>query len=405
TTTRNHQTRFTWSRSWNSATTTDFSAGFDRIGSLLVPEETSLGTYYVFSRDLDSLGPRSNIPIDRSQNMFRYGGLLRHIRGNHALTFGFDLTRRQVNGFESNRHRGMFSFRRDFGRDTVENLQMGTPSSYTLGLGNVHRGFRNWVMGFFVGDDWRLTSALTLNVGLRYEPITSPYEVNGLSKIPYSSDNNNVAPRFGLAYRLPGAWGALRAAYGLHYGEIFPATFLQARFNPPGNISVRVQVPDLADPFKDFDSSDLDPDARSSIIQFAPDLSTPYSHQYNFSWEFTVAGDWALQLGYVGSRSHRLLAAWSLNRARVAPGIPQTTKTVNQRRPDQRYFEVRHVHNGSRGYFDAAKVTLRLPSRKGFTIDASYWFSKAIDLGSDYTGTAAGRDAYETAGPSEFDHQ
>lgn len=405
TTTRNHRARITWTRSWSAMTTSDLSAGFDRIGSLLVPEETSLGTFYLFSRELESIGPGGNIPIDRAQNLFRYAGRLRQVKGNHTLTAGFELLRRQINGWESNEHRGLFSFRRDFGRDTVDNLRMGTPSVYLVALGNVHRGFRDWGAQFYVGDDWKASPNLTLSLGLRFEPSTRPTEVNELSDIPYPSDWNNWAPTFGLAWRLPAGWGTIRAAYTIQYGEIFPATFMQSRFNPPGNITLSIRAPKLSDPLGNLNPEDLKKDARSSIYRLASDLRTPYEHLYTFSWEFELPRGWGLDLGYVGSRAHKLLATWHLNRARPVPGIPQTTRTVNLRRPDKRYYTIYYIHNGSRGYFDAAKVVLRIPRWRGWNIDWSYWFSKALDIGSDYTNTASGRDSRIARAPSEFAYQ
>lgn len=71
--------------------------------------------------------------------------------------------------------------------------------------------------------------------------------------------------------------------------------------------------------------------------------------------------------------------------------------------------------NGSRAYFDAARASLILPNWKGLSIDSSYWFSKALDLGAAYTNTAAGDDAkqgrsqteslvqQDLKGPSAFD--
>ena len=41
---------------------------------------------------------------------------------------------------------------------------------------------------------------------------------------------------------------------------------------------------------------------------------------------------------------------------------------LDERRPDQRFFEVRRIINGSRGYYDAAKVTLNLPRRAGLSL-------------------------------------
>jgi hypothetical protein len=84
---------------------------------------------------------------------------------------------------------------------------------------------------------------------------------------------------------------------------------------------------------------------------------------------------------------------WHVNRAVLVPGIPTTTATINDRRPDPRYFDVRPVTNGSHAYFDAARVTLLVSEWRGVTVDASYWFSKALDTGSAYTNTAAGDDA------------
>lgn len=43
--------------------------------------------------------------------------------------------------------------------------------------------------------------------------------------------------------------------------------------------------------------------------------------------------------------------------------------------------------------FDAGRVTLAAPSLRGLSLDASYWFSKSIDLGGSCTKTASGPDA------------
>ena len=402
TTTQNHQSRLTWSRAWSPATTTDFTIGFDRVGSTLLPDESAFGPWVRFGGDLTSLGPPGRFPVDRAQNQFRYAANTRSVRGKHTLTFGFGLTRQQINGSEFQDHRGRFIFRSNFGRDTISNIRFGTPANYSIAVGSIHRGFRNWVTQTYVGDTWKATNNLTLSLGLRWEPITRPSEVNDLTQVPYDSDLNNFAPRFGFAYRLPGRWGVLRSSYGIHYGEIFTATYIQARLNPPQNVTVVVQTPSLADPLAGVDTSGVDPNVRSTRFDLASDLATPYTHNYNFSWEMEVAKDWSLELGYVGSRSHKLLSMWILNRARPVEGIPQTTGTVTLRRPDPRFFEIQHVTNGSRGYYDAARVSLKIPSRAGLSLEASYWFSKAIDLGGSYLNTAANANRQQTRGPSEF---
>jgi hypothetical protein len=243
---------------------------------------------------------------------------------------------------------------------------------------------------------------LSLNLGLRYEPVSRPTEVNGRSTVPFDCDCNNFAPNFAFAYRAGDAWGVFRGAYSIQYGEIFPATFMETRFNAPAVVLMVTQQPDLANPLAGLDSAGLS-EARSTLFRIDPELSSPYSHQYNFSWQLQPHANWSLELGYVGSRSPKLFQEWYLNRGRVVEGIPLITATVNDRRADQRYFDILHILNGSRGYFDAAKVELRIPQWAGLTVSASYWLSKAIDLGASYTNTATGRDGRQGRSPSEFD--
>ena len=303
TTTKSHDARTSWIHSWSPSTVSEFSGGFKRIGSLLVSDETSIGPVILTSNLWEYLGPSSDIPIDRAQNEFRYAGALRHTRGRHLYTAGFELLRRQVNGVESNSHRGLFSFRADFGQDNVTNILQGRPSSYSIALGNAHRGFRNWEMQYYFGDDWKVNSDLTLNVGLRFQPVTAPDEVNGLTNIPYRCDCNNWAPRFGAAYRLGRSGGVLRAAYGTHFGSIYTVTYSQARFNSPQVVRLSLPQPDILNPLGGIDPDDIDPNQPSVLFDLVDDLVAPYSHQYNFSWEREVFGKATLRLGYVGSRS------------------------------------------------------------------------------------------------------
>ena len=237
TTTKNHVATAGWHRNWSPTTTTDFTVGFERVGSLLVSEESAVGPLILTGFVVEFLGPGSNIPIDRALNRFTYAARAEHLRGDHTWTFGAELTRRQVNSSEAESHRGLFFFRNDFDRDAITNIRLGTPSVYRVAIGNIQRGFRNWAMQYYLGDQWKVSDSLSLNLGVRYEPVTTPREVLGLTSIPYDCDCNNLAPRFGFAYRL-GRLGVWRGSYGIHYGQIFDVTYGQARFSPPENINV-----------------------------------------------------------------------------------------------------------------------------------------------------------------------
>jgi hypothetical protein len=406
TATRSHRGRITYSRSFSAATLLDVSAAFDRVGSVLQPEPNAIGPMVSIS-GLTTLGPLGNVPINRAQNLFRGAAHLRHTRGNHNLSMGGGLLRRQFNGIESDTNRGFFSFANDFGRDGISNFRLGLPTQHIITLGNMHRGFRNWELQSYLGDTWRAHRRISLSLGLRYSPVSRPVEVNELNSIPYGCDCNNVAPQFGTAVSLPRSLGVLRAAYGLHYGEIFPVTFSQVRFSPPNGVKVVVLTPDLLDPRGAIGQTGVRPRELGNQYLLDPELATPYSHQYNLSWEpgfIAGAGQgWRVQLGYTGSRSHKLLLMWYLNRAHAVPGVAQITATINDRRPDPRYAEIRWVVNGSSGSFDAARATLIVPRWRRLSVDASYWFSKALDLGASYTNTAYDNDSRLSRSQSEFD--
>ena len=390
---RSHSARVSWSRSFSPATVLQLSTGLDRLGTLLLPAEGALGPILLGGRDLTFLGPFPNIPIDRAQNRWRQAVTLRHARGNHEITAGFSLTRLQYNGEEPDGGRGILVFGANFGNDAITNIRLGLPTRMIVSLGSTYRAFRNWSNRFFVSDRWQATDRLTLHLGFRHEPFTRPVDITGRTELAMTSDINNFGGSFGFAYRLPADAGVVRGNFGSHYGDLFPVTYGQSRLNAPHTVTTVINRPDLATYRSLIDHSRRDPNARSSLIEPGPDLVVPYAHQYNLSWERRLAADWRLQFGYVGSRAHKLIITYFLNRGREVPGVVSTVGNVNRRRADQSVFEHLLIHNGSRGYYDAGRVTLAAPNWRGLSINASYWLSKSMDLGGSYTNTASGPDA------------
>jgi hypothetical protein len=328
------------------------------------------------------------------------------------FSVGAEADRLQNNGLEASSERGNYYFRNDFGRDAITNFRMGIASRYSAAIGDGHRGFRWFEQQYFVGDVWKMRPDFTVNYGLRYTPVTGPNEVNHLTPVNFNCDCNTFSPQFGFASQIHGA-GVIRAAYGLQFGDIYAQTLQQVRWDPPNFLKVEVQAPpSLITPLQD---TYLGPGARHLHFDVPQNLESPYSHQYTFLWEPLQGKPWSIQLGYIGSRSHKLFMMWFANRAVPVPSVPQATATITQRRPDPRYYELREARNASNAYFDAARITLKSPAWHGFTGDASYWFSKAIDTGSAYTNMAAGDEALQgysqsqspvaqdLKGPSAFD--
>jgi len=396
TTTKSHNAATTWHRVWNPQTVMDVTGAFERTTTNLEAAEGAVGPIAV--QGLTALGPGFEIPRWRAQNRYRGSASVQHRTGSHTISTGFAITRLQYNGDEPEAARGLYQFNPDFGRDGITNLRLGTASRYLQSVGSAYRAYRNWDMQAYIGDRWQASRNLTLNAALRWEPTTRPTEVTLPRVLPFDSDWNNVGGSLGFAYRLPGRWGVLRGAGNVAFGQILPVTAGIDRYNRPYNSRVIVQAPGLSNPMVGVDTNPAN--VRSSNFMLSPNLATPYSYIYNFSWDGDINRVWHLTAGYTGSRSHKIFYNFLDNRARFVPGIPFTTATVSERRPDQTAFEILDIHNGSRAYYDAGLITLSSTRWNGLSLSASYWLSKAIDLGADYTFTGGGNGAREVAGQS-----
>lgn len=394
--------RATWRRQFSDSTEGAFGAGFTRVMSDLRPEPRAVGPRVRTGFQVEELGPDSQFPIHRALNTFRWGALFaqRAAGGAHSFTWGGDLTRTRLNGRETSNGRGVVWFGNNFGRTAIENMRMGTPTMYEVLLGDMARGFRNWTVNLFAADQWRVHPRLQIYYGLRLNMETTPVEVDGLNEVPYGCDCNNLSPRLSLAWRAPWEW-TVRAGYTVSFAQITPVTYQQVRYNPPRARYIQVQNPDLVNPLEGMDLSTLE--GRTSPTWISPDLVSPYTHQYTLVLERRVAEAGMLRLGYIGSRTFKMLDSLINNRAEPRPGIPLTTATIDQRRADPRYYDVKNILNGGAAYLDAAQISWDAPLRRGLAWGAAYTFGKALDTGTDYSATAANTDLVKGRSQSQYE--
>jgi hypothetical protein len=345
----------------------------ERYKQLLAPLGRDVVPEVSFGQELTALGPGSSYPRRRVENRFHTAADLRQARGNHTLSVGVLLSRLQTNDLQSDNNRGAFSFGPDLGRSTVENFLLGTPTSFTVAFGELYQGFRNWELASYVQDTIRVLPTFTLSVGLRHEVVTAPREVNGLTEIPFPTDANNFAPQFGFSWKPGSGKTVLRGGYGVAFSSIFPVLYQRARFNPPAVQVVTTDNPSLFDPLRDAQLR------RSALNLISPDMVAPYSHIYNFGIERELPANTSLRIGYVGSRTIKLPVVAVSNRARPVEGIPTTTGTINQRRPDPSYLEISTAQNGSIAYLDAFQIGADKRLSQGLAWNIRYTFSKAIN--------------------------
>jgi hypothetical protein len=119
-------------------------------------------------------------------------------RGRHSLKFGFGYERDQDNQLVTGDRNGQFSF------GSMQALLTNQPKKIRItppGL-LTERGMRQSIVGAYLQDDWRFRPSLMLNLGLRYEMSTVPFDAHGETTNLY---NLTDTATFGTPPMLQGA--------------------------------------------------------------------------------------------------------------------------------------------------------------------------------------------------------
>jgi hypothetical protein len=286
------------------------------------------------------------------------------IRGDHAFKFGWEGRLIRVNVWEA-RAAGTFNFSAGFTQGPDPNRASANAgnsiASLLLGTGTTGNTLiRNWknvasqsfYHGWYFQDDWRVTSRLTLNLGVRYEidfPRTERYNrmnwfdpfarspladvvpgfpnlsggvrfvgVDGNPRHQFRRDLNNLSPRIGFAYQLDRKT-VIRAGYGHFFG---PSR--QAAQGTVGPFGFRVEylwvtTVDGITPFNRLSNpypegfrdvpghrDGLLTQAGANLQAFLHESPSPWNMMWNFTVQRELPGGILLETAYVGNRGLQL---------------------------------------------------------------------------------------------------
>jgi hypothetical protein len=390
-----------------------------------------------------SVGGAITGPRNSTQNSIEEQDGLSWIHGSHSMKFGASLLRTQINMFQAIAPNAFFIFASNFPtNDAVANLLLGAPVTFYQGLGNFDRGLRDWSVGTYVQDEWRITPRFTLNYGLRYESVDPFTEIhnrlNGFvpevqSKVypdappgvlfpgdpgigaGIARSDNAFMPRFGFAWDPTGKgqW-AIRSSYGVFYDQFQ---------NGPG---VASQVPISATPWAQFNQysgpqlgSFSDPYAGhsypapdtfvspSTIFAIDPTARAPYVQNWNFGIQHSLFNSYVVEIRYVGSKGTHLPRNIEANPAVYGPGA--SAQNADQRRiyagcssprgPCQ-LSTVGELEDITNSTYEAGQLSVSRRFNSGLGFNTSYWYSKSLDYLSSMN--LAGSSSQPLAGANDL---
>ncbi len=396
-----------WTHVFSPSFLNEFRVAETRLSFLFAPTAEALANPLYTAPQLsisklEELGFNQSFPQGRGQDMYQFQDTVSITHGRQTLRVGADIGRRIEKDLNSLNLHGTLTFANGgSGTSALGNFllnQLGPSGTATLTFGSPRVDPHSWRSGIFAQDDIKISSDLTVNLGVRYDYFTNPDNslpypaldpssaatlygpINTVVKVP--EDKNNIAPRIGLAYTPHnGTWLAdgrtvIRAGFGIFFDPEFTNITLNSAANAP-NIASGLLTQTTGNGLGNATGliAQIPPQVsdQSSVETVVKNLVTPYSPEWNLGFERELPGQIAVSATYVGSRGVKLFANQQYNYF-----DPTTTDRLNTSRG-----AIVARGNFADSDYNGVEIGVRRNFSRGLAVTGSYTYSKTMDDGSE----------------------
>ena len=385
-----------------------------------------------------------------NQPMWDVSNTTTWIRGSHTFNFGVNYRRWWLQRDLATELQGTYTFDVGFSGHRVADFLLGyysraqafQPAAFSTpgSVGNPREFNFSYIAPYFQ-DDWKVSSRLTLNLGLRWDYRSVPYETNnrmawrnldyapgGLlvaddtlagagivdgayyqsagRRSPENPDRFKVfAPRLGFAWRpSDDEKTVLRGGYGLFYdsaegreidgaADVYPYV---SRGQYPQSLGQATPLLTTDQLFPSFAAPGVATPAANTFLAVSqsPEPRNPRVHQWSLGVQRQLPRNTIVELNYVGSHGENLLM-----RRNIAQALPYTASrpTVAERKPFPNF--VVYIDSDWSGWSDYHALNTKLEHRgRSLLATFAYTWAKSTDSKS----AAAGLGQTETAGWQGF---
>jgi hypothetical protein len=368
------------------------------------------------------------------------------IHGRHELKFGGEFIRTSNSIQNEFRQMGMFTFNGSISGNAFADYMLGDVYQFWQG-GGEYKELRENRVGFFTQDNFRATSRLTLNLGLRWDPIFPPHDdlgrvecflpgaqstrfpnapagylLAGDAGCPQGGFNSylpELSPRLGFAYRL-GDRTVLRGGFGLFWNPMATIQYNTFVDSAPFSDQVTRYGVSFSDPYagsvNPFPTAYAPynppqdvafPTPLGQFGVFSPGWRPSYQQSFNMTVEREIRRNLVARASYIGNQGRHLSYVTDVNYARYIPGN-STVANTQQRRPYANFGEVLNAPSDGTSSYNALQLSVERRVANSFSFEASYTWSKSIDIGSTDAEPGQGTPLIPTGlsanrGLSDFD--
>jgi hypothetical protein len=360
---------------------------------------------------------RPTWPFVIDDNNQHFSDKATYIRGNHEIKFGGEFIRHKNTIRNDYRTMGIFTFNGSASDYAMADFMLGDAFRFEQG-GGEYKDLTGHRVGFFLQERWRTTSNLTLNFGIRWDPILPFTDSIGRiqcirpgqqsTKFPnapggylsagdpgcpeggFNSHYKTLAPRFGFAWRPGGSQTVIRGGLGVFFNPLQTVLYNGFVNGPPFSPQVTVNGPRFDDPYADRpnpfpasfapftpaqDAEFFPPLGR--VGTFDPNFRNAYQEIWNLTVEREVLQNLLARMSYIGNMGRRVPYSVDTNLAVYIPG-ESTVGNTQQRRPFPQFGQNLTARSQGTSSYHALQfeVERRLTN---LSLQANYAWSKSID--------------------------